>query len=621
MTDLTHIGYAGKILRIDLSAGNAVSEDLDLDTVKKWVGGVGLGAKYLYEEVPPGVEWFDAENRLIWTAGPLAGTSVNGAATINIMAKGPMTNLAGSSQANGYFGAYLKFSGFDGIIFQGKSPKLVYVVIQDGKATIHDAHHLSGKDVHETERQIRSDLGVKKADVSIFGIGPGGENLVRYACISGDAGHVAGHNGLGAVMGSKNLKAVVAYRAKSNFSVLNPDLLKEKAKELIEYAKTRAGGSYYKWGTGGGFSKIHSEGSLPVKNYTTNIFPEHEKMGGPYLRAHFKIRSQPCYRCALAHVKEVTVTEGPYTGFIGEEPEYEQLAAWGPQIGNTDLGAVVMLANEVDKLGIDCNEAGWVVGWAMECFEKGIFTNKETDGLDLSWGNVEAVKELLNHIAQKEGYLGNLLAEGVMRASRTVGGEAANWAVYAQKGAAPRGHDHRGKNRWFELMDTCLSNTGTIEATWGGVQPELVDMEPVKNPFSHEEISTFNANYNGIRQFDDCVGTCRLASPAPKLVLECFNATTGWNWTLEDAFTLGRRTINQLRVFNFRHGQKKDSERPSARYGSIPVDGPAKGVNIMEKWDWMIENYYTLMGWDPKTGKPTAETLRKLDLGEIIKDL
>ena len=161
-----------------------------------------------------------------------------------------MTNLAGSSQANGFFGAYLKFSGYDGIIFSGKSPKLVYVVIKDGKATIHDARHLAGKDIHETERQIRSDLAANKRDVSIYAIGPAGENLVRYACITGDEGHVAGHNGLGAVMGSKNLKAVVAYRAKPNFGVFDPGLLKEKAKEMLEYAKTRAGGQYFQWGTG-----------------------------------------------------------------------------------------------------------------------------------------------------------------------------------------------------------------------------------------------------------------------------------------------------------------------------------------------------------------------------------
>lgn len=621
MVDLTKIGYAGKILRIDLSTEKMWIEALTEATVRKWVGGVGLGAKYLYEEVPPEVAWSDARNRLIWTTGPLAGTSVAGAATINVMAKGPMTNLAGSSQANGFFGAYLKFSGFDGIVFQGKSPGPVYVVIRDGAASIRDARHLAGKDVTETELQIRFDLGAKKTDVSIFGIGPAGENRVRFACITGDSGHVAGHNGLGAVMGSKNLKAVVAYRSGSKFGVYNPVLLKQKAKELIDYAMTRSGGTYYKWGTGGGFSNLHDEGALPVKNYTTNIFPEHEKMNGQYLRTHFKIRSRPCYKCQLAHVKEVTVTEGPYAGFVGEEPEYEQLAAWGPQIGNTDLGAVVMLSNEVDKLGMDCNESGWIVGWVMECFEKGVFTLKETDGLDLSWGNVEAVKELLNQIAYRRGYLGRLLAEGVMRASRQIDGEASKWAVYGGKGSSPRTHDHRGKGRWYELLDTCLTNTSTLESTWAGVQPELVDMEPVEDFFSHDEVSTLNARYNGIRQFDDCVGICRLAAPAPKLVLECFNFATGWNWTLADAFSLGKRIVNLLRVFNLRHGLKIEEERPSPRYGSIPVDGPAKGVNIMAKWDWMVRNYYTLMGWDPLTGKPLPETLEKLDLKELIPDL
>ena len=621
MTDLTQIGYAGKMLRVDLSSGKTWADALDEATAKKWVGGVGLAAKYLYEEVPPGVEWSDPENRLILTTGPLAGTEVDGAATINFVAKGPMTNLAGATQANGFFGAFMKFSGFDGIVFQGKSSKLVYLVLKDGKATIRDAQKLAGKRADEMEDLIRAELGVKKANVSIFGVGPAGENLVRHACVTGDAGHVAGHNGMGAVMGSKKLKAVVAFRGKPGFTVNDPALLKVKAKEQVAFAKARGGGGLYKWGTGGGFSRIHSEGSLPVKNYTTNIFPEHESMNGQYLRNHFKIRSRPCYKCSIAHVKEVTVTEGPYTGFVGEEPEYEQLSAWGPQIGNTDLGGVVMLTNEVDRLGMDCNESGWVVGWAMECFEKGVFTTKETDGLELTWGNVEATKALLNRIARREGYLGNLLAEGVMRASKQVGGEAANWAIYTQKGAAPRGHDHRGKTRWFEMLDTCFTNTSTIEATWGGVQPDMVDMEPVKDVFSHEEISTFNAKYNGIRQFDDCTGTCRFAAPAPKLLVDCFNAATGWNWTLADAFTLGRRIINLLRVFNFRHGLKKEVERPSARYGSIPVDGPAEGKNIMEKWDWIAENYYTLMGWDPETGKPLPETLEKLDLKEIVKDL
>ena len=534
-------GYVGKILRVDLSKKKIREEKLDEGTLKKWVGGVGLAAKYLYEEVPPGVEWSDPRNRLIFASGPLAGSGVSGAATFTVLSKGPMTNLAGASQANGFWGAYLKFSGYDGIIFEGASPDLAYLWIKDGKAEIRDARHLAGKDVWEVEDQLRKDLGVKERDVSIFAIGPAGENKVFYATIVGDRGHVVAHNGMGAVMGSKNLKAVVAYGGKRNFEVHDPEKLREKNNELFEFAKTF--GTIYQWGSGGGFSSLYAMGALPVRNYTTNIYPEHEKMNGQYMRTHFKIRPVPCYQCRVAHVKEVTVTEGPYTGFVGEEPEYELLAAWGPQIGNTDLGAVVMLTKEVDKLGLDCNEGSWVVGWAMECFEKGVLTIKETEGLDLTWGNVEAVKELLNRIARRRGKIGNLLADGVMRASKKVGGDAANWAVYAQKGAAPRGHDHRGSSRWYELFDTCLTNTSTIESTWGGIHPKLVDMAEPTNHFSHEQVSTFNANYSGIRLFDDCLGTCRFASPHPKLVLECFNAVTGWNLTLQDAFTVGRDSV------------------------------------------------------------------------------
>lgn len=608
-------GCLGKILRVDLSSGKITVEEISNTFVEKWIGGAGFGAKYLYDEVPAKVKWSDPENRLIWTSGPLAGSGVYGAGTFNVAAKGPMTNLAGCSQANGFFGAYLKFSGFDGIIFQGKASHLVYLVAKDGKAEIRDASHLTGLDVWETEDALRKELGVKEKEVSVFGIGPAGEHGVLYSAIVGDRGHLAAHNGLGAVMGSKNLKAVVAYRGKRNFAIKNPDLLKEKNEALFEHAK--GFGVFYQWGTGGGFSALYGIGCLPVKNYTTNIFPEHERMNGQYMRTHFEIRPLPCYMCRIAHVKEVTVTEGPYKGFVGEEPEYEQLAAWGPQIGNTDLGAVVVLTKEVDRLGLDCNEASWTIGWVMECYEKGIFSKKDLDGLDMRWGNVEAVKTMLNKIAKREG-IGNLLADGVMRACQKVGVGAADCAVYALKGCSPRSHDHRG-GRWAELFDTCVTNTSTLEATWAGTHTQMVDLPAVTDPFSPEEMSTINAKFNGIRMFDDCLGTCRIASSSPKLQLECLNAVTGWNLSLEDVFTIGRRVINQLRIFNFSHGMKKEDERPSKRYGSVPVDGPAKGKNIMEKWDWMLENYYTLMGWDPKTGKPLPETLKKLGLGDLIQ--
>lgn len=611
-------GYAGKILRVDLSSGRRWGEDLDERMVKKWVGGVGLGTTYLYDEVSPGVEWSDPENRLIWTTGPLAGSGVFGASTFNVVTKGPMTNLAGSSQANGFFGAYLKSAGFDGIVFQGASSTPVCLLVRDGAAEIRDARHLVGRDVFEVEDLLRRELGVREREVSIYAIGPAGEHRVRYSAIVGDGGHLAAHNGVGAVMGSKNLKAVVAYKGTHTFGIFDPEALKKANRELYEVARTW-GPPFQKWGTGGGFSAVYGVGALPVRNLTTNLYPNHERMSGQFIRTHFKVKPKPCHKCPVSHVVQVTVTEGPYCGFVGEEPEYECLAAWGPVIGNEEVGATVMLTKEADRLGMDCNEASWTIGWAIECFEKGVFTTRETGGIELTWGNVEGVRELLNRIARREGYLGDLLADGVMRASRRVGGEAADWAVYAQKGVTPRGHDHRG--RWCELFDTCVTNTSTIESTFGGLKPELVDLPPVTDPFSHEEVSTLNAKFNGIRQFDDCLGICRLASPDPKLILKCLNAVTGWDWVLKDAFTVGRRVVNQLRVFNFRHGMKAQDERPSKRYGSVPIDGPTQGKDIMEKWAWMLENYYRLMGWDPKTGKPLPQTLKELGLAELIRDL
>lgn len=611
-------GYLGRLAQVNLSAGCVTEEPLDEAVAKKWVGGAGLGAKVLLEEVPPGVEWNDPHNRLVFTAGPLAGTRMFGSGTFNVATKGPMTNLAVISQANGYLGAFLKMSGFDGLVLRGRSEEWVYLWIHDGRVEIRPAAGLMGLDAWETEDAVRAELGLGEHDVSVYAIGPAGENAVRYAAIVGDRGHVASKNGVGAVMGAKRVKAVVASRGSFEVPVFDPEALRGANMECFEAAK--AFGTTWQWGTGGGFSNLARGGALPVKNYTTSIYPEHEAMNAQTLRTRFEVRSMPCFRCAISHVKEVTVTEGPYAGFTGEEPEYEQLAAWGPQIGNTELGATVMLTREVDRLGLDCNEASWAIGWAMECFEKGVFTLSDTGGLVLSWGNVEAVRDLLGRIARREGFLGDLLAEGVMRASRTIGGPAAGWAIYTMKGFTPRGHDHRGGGRWPELFDTCVSDTGTIQASWSGIHPQFVGQPPLEDAFDHGQVSRVVGDFSGFRTFDDCLGVCRLAAPHPKPLLACFNAVTGWNWTLEDAHMAGLRTITALRLFNLRHGHDPVNERPSVRYGSVPVDGPAEGRDIMAKWDEMKADYYRRMGFDPKTGIPTPETLARLGLEAYAPD-
>lgn len=607
-------GYAGKILRVDLGSRTVTTESLDGDTLRASLGGNGVGAKYLVDEVPKGVEWNDPENLVMFLAGPLGGTRISGSGTFSIVAKGPMTNMTGSSQANGFFGAYMKFAGYDGVVVTGQADGWVYLYLHDGTAEICDASHLVGKGTRETEDAIKAGISGQS---SVYCIGPAGENLVRFAGVIGDYGHSASHNGLGAVMGAKKLKAVVAARGKGTVTVAEPEKVSEIATALYENAN-ELDPNMKEWGTGFIFPRIYMGGALPIKNYTTNIWENPERMGSEYTRTHFKTTVSTCWACRMQHCREMEVTEGPYTGFVGEEPEYEGAAAMSSMIDQKDPGAMVMLANNVDWLGMDINESGYLMGWIMECYEKGYLKKDDLDGIEMKWGDAEATLKMLKKIAHRDG-CGNLFAEGVKRASETVGGEAADCAVYARKGATPRGHDHRG--RWQELIDTCLSNTGTVELSGGFPHPEQLGIKMMTDPFDGIQVSTYNAQSNGRRQFEDSLGICFLGVQSLQLTIDALNAVTGWDFDVQESMEMGRRVINRMRVFNFRHGLTKEMEAPSVRYGSTPVDGPQAGKSIMPQWDALRENYYNLMGWDPATGRPLKETLERLGLGNLYKEI
>ncbi len=611
-------GIMGKILRVDLTSGTIADEALDPDVASRWIGGVGLGAKILYDEVPPGVEWDDPENRLIIAAGPLAGTKVHGAGTYCAVTKGPMTNYAGSTQANGFFGAYLKMCGYDALVIQGQSPAWKYLWVSDQGCELRDADHIMGMDCWDADEKLHAELGYKERMMSFVGIGPAGESLVKFAVLSGDKGHVAAHNGVGAVLGAKRLKALCVPRGKQKVPVAHPERLPEYAEALFDHAYNWRDQWLARGGTAIGLSDMERMGALPVLNYTTNVFPEHEQLNGLTFRQNFDGRHTPCWGCRMNHLHTGAMTCGEEAGYVGEEPEYEGFSGMGSQLGITDQSVAFKLSNLTDRIGIDVNEAGWLVGWAIECFEKGVFTLEDTDGLELRWGNGKAVEQLLWKIGRREGKIGDLLAEGVMRASQQVGGEAATWAIYAKKGASPRGHDHRG--RWTEMLDTCCSNTSTIEATAGADPTDYLDIEPVKDRFDPIDVSTFVARINGRRQFDDCLGVCRFDSQDLQLELHCVNAITGWDYQPKDALRKGRQIVHLLRAFNFRHGMTADSEEPSDRYFEPPTDGAALGTNPREVWPTMKQNYYRQMGWDEQTGKPLPETLRDLDLEWLVKD-
>lgn len=627
-------GYAGAFLKVDLTSRKFSDDRPDETTLRKYIGGSGIGARYLYEKVKPGVVWSDPANILVMATGPLGGTTVHGSGNFSIVTKGPMTNGATASQANGFFGAFLKFCGYDGVIIEGASKDWVYLYIHDGQAELRDARHLLGKDTWEIEDIIKKELGYSEHGMSVFGIGPAGENLVRFAAVIGDKGHCAPHNGTGAVMGSKKLKAVAVARGKNTVKVKDKERLTTTTNELFEIIKKDPGWSLvYKWGmlwsTPGG----HRNGSSLVKNYQTNQFPISEenlnKFHADYIRAHYSPKRNPCWACQMNHCHIITISEGPYTGYVGEEPEAEAVSAWGFLIGNGDAASMIMLANEVDRLGMETNEAGWVVAFVMECFEKGILSARDTDGLEVTWGNVEAARALLYKIARRQG-IGDLLAEGVMRASQKIGGEAPKMAIYTMSGNTPRSHDHR--LRWLEMFDTAVSNVGTMENDCFGGRTQLLGLPaelknaatiPLAPSYGPDDLPRMEAKTKGNFQFLDCLGVCKFTNPIyPDYLIKEIRAATGWeDFTWEEAAQIGLRTVSLLRAFNVLHGRKPEMEAPSPRYSSTPVDGPAKGISIEPVWDKMLDVFYKEVGWDKATGKPLPENLKKLGLEHVARDL
>lgn len=609
---MTAWGYAGSVLRVDLNRARVHTEPLPQEMIERYLGGAGFCARYLFERMPADTGWDHPDNPLVLAAGPFGNTPLHGSGTLCFGTKGPMTDLAVMTQANGYAGAWLKSCGYDVVVIQGQASDLAYLLITEAVVAIRPAGHLQGEDTLACQEALKAQLGRQKG-ISVYCIGPAGENRVRYSAVVGDGTHVASKGGVGAVMGAKRLKAVVFCRGKGKPAIHDRPLLVSIAKELhVDATVTYLDGSRHKWGTNGSFSNLLAVGALPVRNYTTNLFPQHAKMNGQYVRGHFPaIRRKTCFNCGINHIYDRRVAEGPFKDLVAEEPEYEAFASFGPQIGQTDAGAVFYLTDLADRLGIDLSETGWVLGWAMECVAKGILTAADFDGIELAWGKVDAAAALMKRIATRKG-VGDLLAEGVRRAAVTVGGEALHMAVCTQKGATPRSHDHRA--RWPELVDTCLTNTSTLEATFVGVRPHLLDMPPVHDPFSPWEVPVVNAHQNGWAMIEDCLGACRFNLTRPEAVARALQALTGEDRSIPDLLTIGRRIVNLLRLFNLDNGLTPRMEAPSARYGSAPVDGPAQGKRILDHWPLIRELYYRHMGWDPETGAPTAETLAALGL-------
>ncbi len=619
-------GYCGKILFVELSEGRIEEWKPSEQTYRKFIGGTGLGARFLYEKMKPGSDPLGNENILGFVTGPLTGTSAPGSGRFTVVCKSPLTNAWADSNSGGYWGPELKYAGYDAVFIKGSAQVPVYLHIYEGKAELKAASDLWGKNTKETEEMLKKVIGDEKVKVAC--IGPSGESKSLISGIVNEEGRIAARSGVGAVMGSKRLKALVV-RGNGKVPVAHPDKLQETQKTYLDlFKKSDFQKNLSARGTGGGLSFLVSIGDSAVKNWThhgTEAMPTCTKLDSVNME-QFKLRRYGCHSCIVRCGAIVRVEKGAFaTEGEVHRPEYETLASLGTNCFNDNVEAVIR-ANEICNLyGMDTIAVGNLVALAMECYEKGLIGKKDTDGLDLSWGNAEAIVSLVEKIGRRDG-LGALLADGPRTAAERIGRGAEKWAMHVCGQALPY-HDPRtspaqGTGYFADANPgRHVESSGTQTLERGGA---LGDDPVLSTPFLDRY-----GDYSGkgpilglgaqFFQFYSSAGLCGLlllGSTVP--AAEYVSAVTGWEMDWSEALKAGKRILTLRQAFNAREGIGPDDFRlPERLLPPLEV-----GVSAGQKIDFetMKASYFAAMGWDLRSGRPYPETWRELGLDELDLD-
>ena len=639
---MTLHGY-GKILDVDLSTGKLIKRDIDPQFAREFIGGMGFGCKILYDEVGADVDAFSPDNIVVFANGPLTGTRAPCSGRTEITTKHPLTGNIGTGNTGGVWGTALKHAGFDVIVVRNQAEKPVYLWIDDDVVELREAGHLWGKETRETDDILKQELSSK---VSVLAIGPAGESLVRYACLLNDYHHVAGRGGAGAVMGAKRLKAI-AVRGTGVVNIARPQEFQEAAREAREriIAADKAGKM-----PGGPpeTRKLYlDKGYLPAKNFQTGVIPQWlETRSLAVAQKYFVKKEGTCYACPIPCFDLVEVNEGKYAGLkAGRGTMPGVVLCWGAKCAIDNLPAIWQCKELCQRLGLDYASTAGCISFAMELFQRGIITKGDTDGLELSWGNEDAVVQMLHKIVSRDGF-GDVLAEGSVRAAEKIGKGAEKY-VMTTKGAEMMSSDPRaGRKGWIFGDLTNPKGGDNVKGThfhadqynpnwwvdkfdmFEDVKAKIYSMPPEEVSFTWEGKALMCRWFEDLYSAVNALGLCffpagfKLAL-GPTHLSRLFSACTGWDTTPQDIMKMGEKTFTLLKAYAIRQGlTRKDDTWPDRFFEEPMPEGPAKGAVLSrDTIDRLLDEYYELRGWDQRAGLPTREKLNELGLHEIANEL
>jgi aldehyde:ferredoxin oxidoreductase len=618
-------GYTGKMLRVNLTDKTTREENLPTEMAKDFIGGAGFGIKLLYDEVKPGTDPLSPGNKLIFAPGPFTGTTVPCASRMSVTAKSPLSNTVGMCLSGGHFPAEFKHAGMDVLIIEGKAEKPTYLWIKDGEIRFRDADKIWGTQTSDCQQIIKDDL--KDQNTRIACIGPAGENLSRIACIINER-RAAGRKGLGAVMGSKNLKAIavrgsgtIAIASQEKFKVARSQMLKAMKDSPILYSE------FSKVGTPSNVDNTCALGIFPAKNWTaTGKFQPVDQIGVEPLESR-RIGREFCYECPVGCSQMRVAKTGPYAGILAEGPEFETLYSLGGETGVDNMDSIIAADRLCDELGLDTISAGVTVGFAMELFEKGILTLKDTGGLDLHFGNHEAMNTLIRLMAFRQG-IGEILSDGVKMAASRIGKGTDRYAMHI-KGLEMPGYDVRGAKGHGLAYATSFTgadhNRGyAFQEIFGIPIPYAVDRLTIEGK---GKLTKWNQDIRSATC--DCPTMCvflldmAMAPAATENTAALMEGVTGLRLTPNEVARVGERLNNLARAFNAREGFTRSDDTFPERLMTEPLESGASKGQIITREDLktMLDEYYTVRGWDLKTGTPTRNKLVELNLGYVADQL